>query len=83
MLKAMQQYNLDYRTAEIFRLLSTFHQAFGEMPDSEGTDACLAMGLALKELYGMRIETLRQLLHAINDRNQDSLSASQGLLRGP
>jgi hypothetical protein len=69
MLRAMQYYNYKYRLGELVKLFPIFEQTVGPMEiNSDGTSLWIAMGLALKELYGMRNETLRQLLRSLTIR---------------
>jgi hypothetical protein len=67
MLKAAQEYNYRYRFEATSELFPIFEATVGPMErNSEGTTLCLAMGLALKELYGFRRETLKSLLKTMN-----------------
>jgi hypothetical protein len=68
-LQAMQDYNYKYRSAQLVKLFPIFEETVGPMEiNSDGTSLWIAMGLALKELYGMRTETLRSLLKLVTVR---------------
>jgi hypothetical protein len=69
MLKAAQEYNYRYRFGATSELFPIFESTVGPMErNSDGTTLWLAMGLALKELYGFRRETLKELLKSMNIR---------------
>jgi hypothetical protein len=69
MLLAMQKYNYRYRSSEYRRLFPLFEATIGPMEtNSEGTSMWLALGLAIKELYGLRSSTLESLLKKITVR---------------
>lgn len=62
-LYTMQDYNYRYRPRACFKLLPLFDKTIGRAkPDSKDTKMWLALGLAIKELYGMRSSTLKELL---------------------
>jgi hypothetical protein len=62
-IKALQYYNLNYRGNQARELFPLFDDAIGMEMNSEGTLYWLAMGLAVKELYGMRNSTLRKIIN--------------------
>jgi len=63
MLLLMQEYNYRYRFSQFEELFPLFEETVGPMErNSEGTSYWLAMGLALKDLYGFRNRTLKSLL---------------------
>lgn len=69
LLLAMQHYNHWYRSDEYIQLAPMFEATVGPMEtNTEGTDMWLALGLALKELYGLRRSTLESLLKKITVR---------------
>lgn len=69
LLLAMQDYNHSYRWSEYHPLFPVFEGTVGPMEkNSEGTDMWLALGLAIKELYGLRLSTLESLLKKITVR---------------
>lgn len=68
-LYTLQTYNYHHRPKSCTALFSLFEQTVGPMEcNSEGTTLWLALGLALKELYGMRTSTLRDLLAQVTTR---------------
>lgn len=68
-LLAMQKYNYGYRSTEYVQLFPMFEGTVGPMEkNSEGTDMWLALGLAIKELYGLRRTTLESLLKKVTVR---------------
>ena len=65
----MQKYNYWYRSSEYVQLFPLFEGTAGPMErNSEGTDKWLALGLAIKELYGLRLSTLESLLKMVTVR---------------
>jgi hypothetical protein len=65
----LQRYNHHYRTLQLIELLPLFEEAIGPMErNSEGTDLWIALGLAIKELYGMRKSTLAGVLRQVTVR---------------
>ncbi|MBU9712826.1 hypothetical protein [Evansella tamaricis] len=65
-LLALQEFNYRYRFAQTAELLPLFERSLGPMErNSEGTTLWLALGLALKDWYGLRRETLSSLLDLI------------------
>jgi hypothetical protein len=69
LLLTMQNYNYWYRFSEYQRLFPLFEETVGPMEtNSEGTSMWLALGLAIKELYGLRSSTLESLLKKITVR---------------
>jgi hypothetical protein len=69
MLYTMQAYNHRYRPNTCAALSPIFEEAVGPMGiNREGTSLWLALGLAIKELYGMRDSTLRTLLMQLTVR---------------
>jgi hypothetical protein len=68
-LLSMQQYNYQYRNRATAVLFPIFEETVGPMEiNSEGTTLWLALGLALKELYGLRISSLKALLRQVTVR---------------
>lgn len=69
LLSVMQNYNHWYRNTEYAQLFPVFEATVGPMEkNSEGTDMWLALGLAVKELYGLRLSTLQSLLEKVTVR---------------
>jgi len=69
LLLSMQQYDYRYRSSEYSQLFPLFEAIVGPMEtNSEGTSMWLALGLAIKELYGLRIPTLESLLKKVTVR---------------
>lgn len=67
MLLSMQDYNYRHRNDEVRKLFPLFEKAIGPMErNSEGTTLWLALGLAIKELYGLRVSTFETLLRSLN-----------------
>jgi hypothetical protein len=65
----MQNYNHWYRHSAYWPLFPLFEGTVGPMEkNSEGTDMWLALGLAIKDLYGLRLSTLESLLKKITVR---------------
>ena len=64
----MQGHNYQYRQKAIWELAAVFADAVGPMEQSEGTSMWLALGLAIKELYGMSRSTLKQVLALVSVR---------------
>lgn len=68
-LKGLQEFNYLYRFDQTAELFPLFEATVGPMErNSEGTTLWLAMGLAIKELYGMRRSTLEELLRKVKVR---------------
>ncbi|WP_210367732.1 DUF1643 domain-containing protein [Bacillus sp. REN3] len=68
-LKNLQEYNYRCRFEQTSELFPLFEETIGPFEmNSEGTTLWLALGLALKELYGFRNHTLRSLLKQVNIR---------------
>lgn len=67
-LYTLQGYNYRYRQGVCFDLYPIFKETVGPMEQSEGTVLWLALGLAIKELYGMRNSTLKGLLAKVTVR---------------
>ena len=68
-LLAMQQLNARHRTRLLHDYLPLFEEAFGPMErGAEGTWLWLGLGLALRDLYDLRRETLRDLLQDVTVR---------------
>ena len=66
MLNTMQEYNYRYRQDQLSDLFLIFDQTVGPMEtNSDGTVLWLAMGLAIKDLYRLRTETLAELLKLV------------------
>lgn len=67
MVKSIQEYNYRFRFEPASKLFPLFDSIVGPMEkNSDGTSQWLAMGLAIKELYGFRKETLKELLKTVN-----------------
>ncbi|WP_416828218.1 hypothetical protein [Ectobacillus polymachus] len=67
MVKAIQEYNYRFRFGPTSELFPLFESTVGPMErNSDGTTLWLAMGLAIKELYGFRSKTLKDLLKTVN-----------------
>ncbi|WP_061808750.1 hypothetical protein [Rossellomorea vietnamensis] len=63
LLLTMQDFNYRYRNQGVSQLFPLFEETIGPMEkNSDGTTLMLALGLALKELYGFRNTTLRRVL---------------------
>ncbi len=63
MLLAVQGYNIKYRTRQLQKLFPLMEEAIGPMEaNSEITGLWVAMALAIKELYGMRPDTMKTVL---------------------
>ncbi|WP_144460889.1 hypothetical protein [Siminovitchia fortis] len=66
MLFTMQEFNYRYRYEQISGLFPLFEETVGPMEvNSDGTALWLALGLAIKELYGFRKKTLKDLLEKV------------------
>ncbi|RFU61974.1 hypothetical protein [Peribacillus glennii] len=69
LLLVQQNYNYWYRQGIAAELFSLFESTVGPMErNSDGTILWLALGLAIKELYGLRYSTLKELLKKVNVR---------------
>jgi len=69
LLHTMQNYNYRYRLGMCIALFPVFEETVGPMErNSEGTTMWLALGLAIKDLYGMRQTTLRKVLQQVTIR---------------
>jgi hypothetical protein len=69
LLLSIQQYNYWYRSSEYHQFFPLFEATVGPIErNSEGTSMWLALGLAIKELYGFRIATLESLLKKVTVR---------------
>ena len=65
----MREYNYRYRYYETVKLFPTFEATVGPMErNSEGTAFWLALGLAIKELYGFTRAMLKELLGLVKIR---------------
>lgn len=65
----LQRFNYRYRPETCAALFPLFEETVGPMErNSEGTTLWLALGLAIKELYGMRRSTLKNLLAQVTVR---------------
>ena len=63
MLLAMQKYNVRHRSHQLQKLFPLVDELTGPFePDKESTALWIALVLAIKELYGMRTETLKTVL---------------------
>ncbi len=68
-LKWRQDYNYRNRKEDCYPLFERFNQTIGPMEtNSEGTTLYLALGLALKEYYNLRNETLFRLMESVTIR---------------
>jgi len=68
-LQAMQTYNARWRGEALVQLLPVLEESLGAMePNSEGTTRWLALALALRDLYGIRNQTLGDLLKSTTVR---------------
>lgn len=68
-LKNLQEYNYRCRSEQTSKLFFLFEETIGPFEgNSEGTTLQLALGLAIKELYGFKNQTLRSLLKQVNNR---------------
>ena len=68
-LQAMQSYNARWRGETLVELLPVLEDALGAVePNSEGTTQWLALALALRDLYGIRNQTLHELLKSTTVR---------------
>lgn len=69
LLLMQREYNYRYRQEVVMELFPLFESAVGPMEtNSDGTALWLALGLSIKELYGLRNSTLKALLHRIEVR---------------
>ena len=69
LLNQLQEYNYRYRSTQACELSSLFEATVGPMQNnSDGPVIWFSLGLALKELYGMRWNTLRELLQLVKIR---------------
>lgn len=69
MLLTMQSYNKAYRFNAYAQLAGIFQETLGPFPtNTELPELWFALGLAIKELYGMRKSTLRALLLKVKVR---------------
>jgi hypothetical protein len=67
MLLAIQKYNVKHRSHQIQKLFPMVDEETGPFePDKESTVLWVALVLAIKELYGMRTETLKTVLKKFN-----------------
>ena len=68
-LSTMQEFNYRYRYNQLGELFPIFEETVGPMEsNSDGTSLWLAMGLAHKDKYGLRTETLKSLLKLVGIR---------------
>ena len=64
-----QEFNYRYRGGIVAELFPLFESAVGPMErNSDGTTLWLALGLAIKELYGFRKATFVEVLRKMNVR---------------
>lgn len=69
LLKAHQMYNLEYRNAEYTKLFPHLEEVLGPFEtNSQGTSYWLALCLAIKEAYAMRMRTLGNVLGTLRER---------------
>lgn len=65
-----QNFNYWHRFEQVAELFPLFEETVGPMErNSDGTTLWLAMGLAIKEIYGLRRGTLKELLNCVKVRN--------------
>lgn len=65
-IKTMQEYNYRYRFNQYSNLFPIFDETCGPFQtNSEGTSLWLAMGLAIKDIYGLRRETLKNIMKQV------------------
>ena len=65
----LQDFNYQYRFNAYAELFPLFEETVGPMErNSEGTSLWLALGLALKEWYGLSHRTLKELLSLVTVR---------------
>jgi hypothetical protein len=66
MLLGMQSYNIKYRTRQVQKLFPLLDETIGPLDSSsERTALWVALALAVKELYGMRPDTLKIVLKKV------------------
>jgi hypothetical protein len=66
LLKRMQTYNYAYRQGALGEVVPMMEETFGPfITNSDGPIRYFALGLALKELYGMRGETFRVVMQQV------------------
>lgn len=66
-LRELQSFNYRYRNGQVAELFPLFESTVGPMEtNSDGTTLWLAMGLAIKDVYGLRRSTLKELLELVN-----------------
>ncbi len=66
LLKGMQNFNFDHRQQALGEVVPIMEEMMGPfVTTSEGPIWYFALGLALKELYGMRKETFRAVLRQV------------------
>ncbi|WML53359.1 hypothetical protein RCG17_01225 [Neobacillus sp. PS3-12] len=69
LLNNLQEYNYQYRSLQAIELSDIFEASVGPMQNnSDGPIIWCSLGLAIKELYGMRRETLKSLLKLVTIR---------------
>ena len=69
LLNQLQEYNYRHRSKQACELSSLFEATVGPMQNnSDGPVIWFSLGLAIKELYGMRRNTLRELLQFVTIR---------------
>jgi hypothetical protein len=69
MLLTMAHYNVKYRSLQLKKLVPTLQEVFGDADaDPEGAALALGVVLAIKELYGMRPDTLKAVMRQVTVR---------------
>jgi hypothetical protein len=69
LLNQIQGFNYNYRQNQACELLSIFEYTVGPMQsNSDGPIIWCALGLAIKELYGLKRDTLTELLKLVKVR---------------
>ncbi|MGO1059540.1 hypothetical protein ACTL32_10470 [Planococcus sp. FY231025] len=67
MLNSIQEFNYRFRQNKLYDIYPLFERTVGPMENnSDGTVLWLAMGLAIKETYGMSNGTLENLMKLVN-----------------
>jgi hypothetical protein len=69
MLLTMARYNVKYRSLQLKKLVPVLQESFGDIDaDPEGAALALGVVLSIKELYGMRPDTLKAVLRQVTVR---------------
>ncbi|MEX3623291.1 hypothetical protein [Viridibacillus arvi] len=68
-LNAQQEFNYHVRAEQACELYTIFEETVGPMEsNSDGPIIWMALGLAIKELYGMRRSTLKEVMKMVEIR---------------